>query len=202
MFRSERYLHPWKLTGPTPPLSIRTERLLLRCWEAADAPSFAHALRVNREHIGAWVPPVRDEPSDLAQIVERLERFRVEFRTGRGFVYAILSATTADLLGEIALMPRLGAGVLEIGYWIHLDHVGRGFATEATRALTHAGLALPEVNRIEIHCDPANAPSAAVPRRLGYRLTSPTPLDASAQGAHAGQDLLVFALEGLDELGP
>ena len=37
-------------------------------------------------------------------------------------------------------------------------------------ALTAAALALPGVERVEIHCDEANRRSAAVPRRLGYRL--------------------------------
>jgi RimJ/RimL family protein N-acetyltransferase len=31
-------------------------------------------------------------------------------------------------------------------------------------------LALPGVSRAEIHCDEANTASAAIPRRLGYRL--------------------------------
>ena len=144
--------------------------MVLRCWEPGDARRFRSALRANREHIGAWIPPARDEPSEPAAIEERLARFRSEFRSGVGFVYGLFDPSETEVLGEAGLMPRRGPGTLEVGYWIHIDHVGRGLATEATRALTAAGLALPEVDRIEIHCDPANAPSAAVPRKLGYRL--------------------------------
>jgi RimJ/RimL family protein N-acetyltransferase len=32
------------------------------------------------------------------------------------------------------------------------------------------GLSMPNIERIEIRCDPQNRPSAAVPARLGYRL--------------------------------
>ncbi len=60
-------------------------------------------------------------------------------------------------------------GGLEIGYWVRADCVGQGLATEATRALTTEGLALPGIDRIQIHCDPANRASAAIPRKLGYR---------------------------------
>jgi RimJ/RimL family protein N-acetyltransferase len=36
--------------------------------------------------------------------------------------------------------------------------------------LTEAAFGLESVERVEIHCDEANRRSAAVPRRLGYRL--------------------------------
>lgn len=195
MFRSERYPRPWRLTGSTPPRRIEGQRLVLRCWEAADAQLFETALRASREHIGAWIPPVWDESLELDAIERRLEQFRAEFHAGIGFVYAMLNAAETEVLGEAGLMPRIGPGALEIGYWVHVDHVGRGFATEATRALTLAGLALPEVDRIEIHCDRANVPSAAVPRRLGYHLTRPVDPGAPSADSQSPRDVLVFALE-------
>jgi hypothetical protein len=38
------------------------------------------------------------------------------------------------------------------------------------RAMTRVALALPGAHRAEIHCDQANAASAAIARKLGYRL--------------------------------
>ncbi len=156
---------------------------------------FEAAFRANREHIGRWIPPALDEPTDLDAIALRLERFRAEFDAGISFVYAIFDVAETEVRGGIGLMPRLGPGALEIGYWVHVDHVGRGLATEATRALTSVALALPQVERIEIHCDPANVPSAAVPRRLGYRLTSSS--DRGSLGSGEPRDILVFAMEDL-----
>ena len=40
--------------------------------------------------------------------------------------------------------------------------------TEAVGALTRVGFEIDRLERIEIHCDPENARSAAIPRRLGY----------------------------------
>lgn len=200
MFRTERYAEPWRLAGPIPPPRIETQRLVLRCWDPTDAHLFASALGTSREHIGAWIPPAWDEPSELIEIARRLEQFRAEFHAGIGFVYAMFDATETEVLGEAGLMPRLGVGTLEIGYWVHVDHVGLGLATEATRALTVAGLALPEVDRIEIHCSRANGPSAAVPRKLGYHLTDPPDLGASAPGGHARDDMLVFTLDTTGKL--
>ena len=71
---------------------------------------------------------------------------------------------------RIGLHGRIGPGALEIGYWVGEGHTGRGLATAGARALAEAALALPGVGRVEIHCDEANTASAAVPRKLGFRL--------------------------------
>ncbi len=76
----------------------------------------------------------------------------------------------AALVGTFGLHRRIGPGGIEMGYWIHVDHAGRGYGLAAARALTAVALALADVERVEIHCDVANAASAAIPRRLGYRL--------------------------------
>ncbi|WP_024802294.1 GNAT family N-acetyltransferase [Nocardia sp. BMG51109] len=59
---------------------------------------------------------------------------------------------------------------LEIGYWVHAERTGRGVSTRSVAAPTEAALVLPGVEHIQIRCDAANIRSAAVPRRLGYRL--------------------------------
>ncbi len=63
---------------------------------------------------------------------------------------------------------RIGAGASEIGYWVHVEHVGHGLATEATAALARVGFGHLGLRRIEIHCDPHNTASAAIPRKLGF----------------------------------
>jgi len=72
------------------------------------------------------------------------------------------------MLGCADLDPSLGEGALEIGYWIHAAHINRGLATEAAAALTRVAFEVHGVQRVEIHCDPRNVRSAAVPRKLGY----------------------------------
>jgi RimJ/RimL family protein N-acetyltransferase len=52
--------------------------------------------------------------------------------------------------------------------------------TAAARALTAAALAVEGISRVEIHCDEANVRSAAVARRLGYRLDRIVPDHVSA----------------------
>jgi RimJ/RimL family protein N-acetyltransferase len=71
-------------------------------------------------------------------------------------------------LGSTGLHTRRGPQAREIGYWIHVDHVGQGYATEASAALTKVAFKIDGMDRVEIHCDPANLASAAVPKKLGY----------------------------------
>jgi len=62
----------------------------------------------------------------------------------------------------------IGAGAGEIGYWVHADHTGRGLGTEAAAAVTRVGFRFEKLGRIEIHCEPDNVPSAAIPSKLGF----------------------------------
>jgi hypothetical protein len=71
--------------------------------------------------------------------------------------------------------------------------VGHGYATACARALTQAGLALCDVVRVEVHTDEANAISAAIPRRLGYRLDRVDELPPEAP-AHSGR-LQIWVME-------
>jgi RimJ/RimL family protein N-acetyltransferase len=201
MFHSARYPRPWRLSALLPPECIRTPRLALRSWQPEDAPLFLSAFTPSRAYVGLWVPPALDEPSEVDAIALRMERLRDEFRSGVGFVYAIFDNEGTEVLGEAGLMPRVGTGALEIGYWIRCERAGEGFATEATRALTSAGFALPEVDRIEIHCDSANAPSIAVPRKLGYRVARGRASGSPDSGTPSG-DTVVFALSASDWKGP
>lgn len=93
--------------------------------------------------------------------------------------YGIFDAE-GTLLGAIGLHDRVGPRTLELGYWCHVSHTGRGVITRAADALTRIALTLPGIDRIEIHCDEANIRSAAVPRRLGYRLDRVEPREVRA----------------------
>lgn len=87
------------------------------------------------------------------------------------------------------MFPNGEEGVLEIGYWICSPATGRGLATRAAAALTEEGLGLPGIKAMEIHCDQANARSAGIPPRLGYRLLRIEP-DEPQTPAEAGRSMV------------
>ena len=151
-----------------PAYRIHTPRLVVRCWEPADAPLLKEAVDASLDHLRPWMPWAKDEPQSLEQKVELLRGFRGRFDLGEEFVYAIFDRDESRVLGGTGLHRRSDEGSREIGYWLRPDATGRGLMTEAAAALTRVAFDIDGVDRVEIHCDPQNTASAAVPRRLGY----------------------------------
>lgn len=151
-----------------PPYRIVTERLVIRCWEPRDAALLKEAVDSSLDHLRPWTPWAHEEPQRLEEKVELLRRFRARFDLGEDFVYGVFSSDESEVVGGTGLHTRLGAGALEIGYWIRESRVGTGLATEATAALTRVAFELCGVDRVEIRVEPTNEPSIAVPRKLGF----------------------------------
>jgi RimJ/RimL family protein N-acetyltransferase len=161
-----------KSSLPTEPVyRIQTKRLVIRCWEPKDAPLLMEAVEQSREHLLPWMPWAARIGSDaLQEYVERIRRWRGQFDLSRDFVYAVFNPEESRVLGGSGLHTRLGEGAREIGYWIHKDFAGQGLATELSAALVRVAFEILEMKRIEIHCDPQNVRSAAVPRKLGFKM--------------------------------
>jgi len=153
---------------PGPAYRAHTNRLVLRCWEPADAPLLKAAIDASLDHLRPWMPWTNDEPQDIDAKIDLLRRFRGNFDLGRDFVYGIFNRDESQVVGGTGLHSRVGEGGIEIGYWIHVEHINRGLATEAAAALTKVAFEINHINRVEIHCDPNNVRSAAVPRKLGF----------------------------------
>lgn len=62
------------------------------------------------------------------------------------------------------------AKVTEIGYWIDKDEQGKGITGRACRELVDIAFREWGMNRIQIRCADANERSAAIPRKLGFKL--------------------------------
>jgi len=151
-----------------PPYAIRTERLLLRCWDPADAAALKEALDSSLDHLRPWMPWAAAEPQPLAEKVALLRRFRGSFDLGQDYVYGVFDGGGGDVLGGTGLHTRVGDRAFEIGYWIRASRIGEGLATELSAALTRVAFEVCGVDRVEIRVDPRNERSAAIPRKLGF----------------------------------
>jgi RimJ/RimL family protein N-acetyltransferase len=188
---------------------------VVRCWSPHDAALLQSAIDASLEHLRPWMPWVESEPEPLARKVRRLRRFRARFEQGGDLVWGMFDPDESQVLGGVGLHRRIGAGAGEIGYWVHVDHAGRGLGTEAAAAVTRIGFEIDKLRRLEIHCDPTNAPSAAIPRKLGYAhqvtvpgwLNSPkspprdTMLWAMPAAAYPDSPAASAAIEAFDDAG-
>jgi RimJ/RimL family protein N-acetyltransferase len=150
------------------PERIETNGPELRRWTAHDAEALARVVAENDEHLRPWMPWMAREPMPLVDRVALLSRWDEEWKDGGDVVLGVF--LEGELAGSCGLHRRIGPGGLELGYWIAKDRLRRGLATTVARALTETALAVPGVERVEIHHDRANEASAGVPAKLGYDL--------------------------------
>ncbi len=151
-----------------PAYRIETARLVLRCYEPADAQMLSDSIAESVDHLRPWMPWAHGEPEPAEAKVEHLKKFRGMFDLQQDYVYGIFNQEETRLLGGTGLHTRLGREQLEIGYWIHKDFANQGLVTESTAALIKVAFEVIRIHRIEIHCDPRNLASASIPRKLGF----------------------------------
>jgi RimJ/RimL family protein N-acetyltransferase len=173
---------------------IRTERLVLRCWEPGDAPLLADAIDSSLDHLRPWMPWAYDEPRSLDERIGLLRGFRGRFDLGEDFVYGVFARDEGQALGGSGLHTRAGEGALVIGYWIRASAVGRGYAREATAALARVAIRVCGVDRVEIRVDPANDASLRIPRALGFAEEATLRRRLPGREGEARGDAVVFAL--------
>jgi RimJ/RimL family protein N-acetyltransferase len=147
---------------------IETKRLVIRCYNPSDAPLLAESVTESLEHLRPWMPWVYNEPEPIEEKIKRMKLFRGNFDLGQNFTYGIFNPKETKLIGGTGLHTRLDENELEIGYWIHKDYINQGLVTESTAALIKVAFEIIQVHRLEIHCDPQNFASAAIPRKLGF----------------------------------
>jgi RimJ/RimL family protein N-acetyltransferase len=146
-----------------------TERLVARCWDPHDALLLKEAIDSSLDELRPWMPWALNEPQTVEQKVQLLRSFRGQFDLAQNFVYGLFTRDESEVVGGSGFHRRVGEGAFEIGYWIRSSRAGQGLATELTAALTRVGFEVCGVDRIEIHCEPANERSMRIPVKLGYQ---------------------------------
>jgi RimJ/RimL family protein N-acetyltransferase len=187
---------------PPPPDRIDLGDVVLRRWQPDDAAPLAAAVAAALDHLGPWMvwatPEGATEPAMATFIAETTARSA----DGSEAVYAVVDRVDGTVLGGTGLHDRLGPGRLEIGYWLAPAATGRGLMTRVAGHLTDLALRLEGVDRVEIHCDEANRPSAAVPRRLGFRLEAIVDSDRPQAPADTGRDMIWVRTEPVGAPAP
>lgn len=149
-----------------PPDVLAAGRWELRRLRARDAPAVDAAVTASLEHLRPWMPWVADEPLPPDRRRALAGGWEAAFDAGEEFVYGAFDGPV--LVGMLGLHRRLGPAGLEIGYWVHVDHLRLGIATAGAAALTTAAFGLEGIEVVEIHHDRANTVSGRVPARLGF----------------------------------
>ena len=111
------------------------------------------------------------EPRSRAEVAERLE----QYREGTGLAEQgdrVQPAIVLDgvVIGALYLKLRdIDDLTGEIGWSLHREHQGRGYAFEAASALIDVAFRVVGLHRMTAELDPRNAASSALCKRLGMR---------------------------------
>lgn len=169
-----------------PPETINSGELVLRRWEPAWAEDAAKAVQASLPELARFMPWAH-EGYDVEAARVFIDTSAEHWREGSAFNYAAF--TGATLVGGGGLMTRVGPGALEIGYWVHSAHAGRGYATAVATALARVALTMPGIERVFIKHDAANPASGRVAAKAGFTEVERVESEPTAPG-HSGLDVV------------
>lgn len=148
----------------TPLPILATERLRLRPFDVSDGPP-VRCLAGDRRIADTTVNIPHPYGEGMAEAW--IATHRLEFNAGRQVNLAVTLDPGGALIGAVGMIlePRDHRG--DLGYWIGVPHWGRGYCTEACRAVldyAFSGLAL---NRVTAYHFSRNPASGRVMEKLG-----------------------------------
>ncbi|WP_187432525.1 GNAT family N-acetyltransferase [Agromyces mariniharenae] len=157
---------------------LRTERLVLRPLEASDAAEVYEYQRI--PEVLRYLPwPMRERAEAYAHTARRAAGRVLAADGDFVFFAAILPGSAADepaagardrLIGDFMIrVSSVQHAQLELGWVLHPDVQGRGYAREAAAALRDFAFEHLNPHRVQAFLDARNAASAALCERLGMR---------------------------------
>ena len=150
------------------PFPILTERLILRPFQDDDLEAMVAIY--GREDVNRyldWGPRSRD---DIREWLGRFKRLTDITPRGDALRLAALLKGSDSLIGDFSVWRTSREHLQgEIGFVVHPDHQGKGYAVEAATVMLRMGFERLGFHRIAGQCDPRNAASASLMERLGMR---------------------------------
>lgn len=139
-----------------------TERLVVRDLTPGDAAAL-HDLH-RRDEVMRWLDRTLSESED--DELARLQRWEVHHHDGYGF-FGIVLRHSGALIGLQVLKPFDHLPYVDLGWRLHPDHWGNGYATECARGAISYAFGTLELDELAAVTLPHNVRSRAVMERLG-----------------------------------
>ena len=150
----------------TAPQELRTARLLLRSLNREDIPDLVRLAGAREVAAMTIRIPHPYTETDAAKFLALAEE---SFAGGLDVVFAITLAESGDLIGAIGLHVKRADRRAELGFWLGTAHWGKGYCTEAARAMVAFGFETLKLHRIHASHFAGNTASRRVLEKLGMR---------------------------------
>jgi RimJ/RimL family protein N-acetyltransferase len=139
---------------------LSTDRLVLRSWTPDEVTAVQHGSR-----LAHWA---EDFPAEGDQVIAGLLTEHAGWLGPYGH-RLVIERADGLVVGSVGLFWPPVHGELEIGYGIVTSRRGRGYASEATRALTEFALTGPGVRAVCAHVETSNPSSVRVLEKAGFQ---------------------------------
>jgi len=161
IIRSPRHQTP-QLEGPR--ISLRTPRL-------GDYPAWASVRGESRAFLASFEPSWATDELTRPAYRRRLRAYQKDARTDMGYAFFIFDKESEALLGgaRISNVRRGVAQACSLGYWMGVQHAGKGYMGEAVRALIPYVFVHLKLHRLEAACVPENERSMRLLKSAGFR---------------------------------
>jgi RimJ/RimL family protein N-acetyltransferase len=151
----------------TTPLTLTTERLLLRDFVESD---WEAVLAYQRDPLylryNPWTARTEEDVRAFIQMFLDHQNQEPRFK----FQFAVTLKSTGQLIGNCGVRRDTAeAQEADMGYELDPAQWGKGYATEAARAVLRFGFSHMPVHRISANCVAENTASAHVLEKLGMR---------------------------------
>jgi RimJ/RimL family protein N-acetyltransferase len=145
-----------------------TERLLVRRYKEDD---FDALLAIqSRPDVARWLYWGPRSPDEVRESLEHKRVAATLAEDDDCVSVALIRRDTGELIGDCSICLRSREHRQgEIGFIVHPDHQGQGFATEAARALLELCFVDLDLHRVIGRLEARNTASAGVLERIGMR---------------------------------
>ena len=145
---------------------IETERLILRPFMQSDTQSV-----YNNWAADEYVQKMYGEPvyKTTEEVEGLLKKYITAYKSDYSYRWAVVEKQSGECIGQIAyfLVDRFNSWG-EIEYCIGSAYQGKGYATEATRAIIRYGFDRIGFNKVQICVRPSNIKSKKVIEKCGF----------------------------------
>jgi RimJ/RimL family protein N-acetyltransferase len=151
--------------APRPFPQLETDRLLLRELRLEDAPTVQRLAGDERIARTTFVP----HPYEDGMAEEWIRSQARDYRDGKLVNFGVIQMAEGGLVGSIGLVLQARHRRAELGYWIGVPYWGRGYCTEAARAVVRWAFRELDLHRITAPHFRSNPASGRVLEKIGMR---------------------------------
>ncbi len=143
---------------------LETERLMVRPWHVNDAERLLEIRAI--PEVAKWLSRP-DAWTELAQALDAIERWNAIIDRDHVLGHWAVVPRDSAPVGAVSLQLTPDGSETTIGWYLHPEASGQGYAREASQALLDAGLQPGGPSRIWAVIRPENEVSAKLARALG-----------------------------------